>query len=327
MASAAAGAFILAACSSGGSNSGSGRSSEEITISGSSTVEPISALNAEKFQEAQGDLAISVDGPGTGDGFELFCSDQSDISDASRPIQDEEKKNCKANGVDWVELKIAIDGLSVITSNNNADVTCLGNADLYALVGPESTGFDKWSSADKLAKEIKATHAPYEDSSLVITAPGEESGTYDSFVELVIEKIAEERGEEPATRPDYTASPNDNVIIEAIAGDDTSLGWVGYAYFVETAGSVKAIQYEGDDGTCVEPTPETIGDGSYGLSRPLYLYVNTGRATENAKLSKFVDFFLSDAGIASVSEAGYVELGSDELAATRQAWESSKTTS
>src|SRR5918998_962065 len=221
---AAAVALVAAAC--GGDNGGSDAAgaselSGEIAISGSSTVEPISTLVAQKFSSENPGVAISVDGPGTGDGFELFCKGEIDVSDASRPIEAEEAGACKKAGIEYVELKVGIDGITVLTSPENEAVTCLDFHDLYALLGPESEGFESWSDANDLAEEVGAGNAPYPDAPLDVTAPGEESGTYDSFAELVLEDIAyEERGiaeDDPVVRPDYQASANDNVIIEGIA--------------------------------------------------------------------------------------------------------------
>ncbi|HEX6146125.1 MAG TPA: substrate-binding domain-containing protein, partial [Acidimicrobiia bacterium] len=209
-----------------------GDASGQIVISGSSTVEPITARVAEAFGGSNPDVAISVDGPGTSDGFVLFCDGETDVSDASRAITEEELATCQGNGVEPIEIKVAIDGLSVLTSVNNAEVSCLAFSDLYALLGIESTGFENWSDANELAAELGAPNAPYPDAPLSVTAPGEESGTFDSFVEIVLEDIAEERGQDPNPRPDYVASPNDNVIIEGISSNDTSLGWVGYAFYV-----------------------------------------------------------------------------------------------
>jgi phosphate transport system substrate-binding protein len=292
----------------------------EIVVSGSSTVEPISALVAEKFNAANPGVSISVDGPGTSDGFELFCNGETDISDASRPIKAEEIETCEDNGIDFIELKVAIDGISVLTARNNDLVTCFDYNDLYALLGPESQGFRRWSDANDLAAELGAGHAPYPDAPLVITAPGEESGTYDTFVELVLAGIAEDRGEEEESRPDYQASANDNVIIEGISGAESSLGWVGYAFYVQNEGIVRALEVDGGDG-CVAPTDETIADGSYPIARPLFIYVNARRAEDNPALADYVDLYLSDEGLASVAEVGYVSLDDDEIAATIQAWE------
>ncbi len=293
-----------------------------VTISGSSTVEPVSALNAEAFRNINSEVGISVEGPGTGDGFKKFCAGETDVSDASRQIKDKEVEACAASGIEFIELRFAIDGLSVLTSTNNDQISCLSFPDLYALLGPESIGFRNWSDADALAAEIGAANAPYPDADLVVTAPGEESGTYDSFVELVLEDIADERGEDAVTRPDYTASANDNVIIEGIAGSDTSLGWVGYAFYLANQDRVKALGVDGGDG-CVSPTPETIASGDYPISRPLFVYVNAAKAKTNPALVEYVNFYLSDAGLANIDKAGYVRLA--EYAPVRDIWESRTT--
>ncbi|MDQ3915197.1 MAG: substrate-binding domain-containing protein [Actinomycetota bacterium] len=329
---AAAAGFALVAAACGGDDDGSagsgGELSGEIAVSGSSTVEPISTLVAQKFASQNPDVAISVDGPGTGDGFELFCEGDIDVADASRPIEEEEAAACKKAGIEYVELKVGIDGITVLTSPENGDVTCLDFHDLYALLGPESEGFGTWSDANDLADEIGAGNAPYPDVPLDITAPGEESGTYDSFAELVLEDIAyEERGireDDPVIRPDYQASANDNVILQGIEGSSSSLGWVGFAYYEQAGETVKAIEIDGGDG-CVAPTTESIGDGSYPIARELFVYVNAAAADANPALAAFVDYYLSEDGLASVAEAGYVDLPEEELQASLDAWSSMET--
>ncbi len=301
----------------------SGGSTGQIVVSGSSTVEPITARVGEAFDGANPGVATSVEGPGTGDGFARFCNGETDISDASRPISEEEIANCEANGIEYVELKVAVDGLSVITAIDNEAVSCLSFADLYALLGPESEGFGTWDAANDLAAEIGAANAPYPAADLVVTAPGEESGTYDSFVEIAIADIAEERGQEEQTRADYNASANDNVIIQGISENPTSLGWVGYAFFEENAATVKALEIDGGDG-CVSPNPETISSTEYPIARDLFIYVATGDLANRAELVAFVDFYLSDEGMAFVGEAGYVDLDDASLEATRTAWETAK---
>jgi phosphate transport system substrate-binding protein len=222
--------------------------------------------------------------------------------------------------VEPIEVKVAIDGLSVLTSVNNDAVSCLAFSDLYALLGIESTGFANWSDANELAAELGAPNAPYVDVPLSVTAPGEESGTFDSFVEIVLEDIAEERGQDPNPRPDYVASPNDNVIIEGISGNDTSLGWVGYAFYVENQDVVKALAVDGGEG-CVEPTPETIASNEYPISRPLFIYVDANKLDAKPELVEFVDYYLSDEGLAEVGNAGYVDLAPEEIEEWRANWE------
>jgi phosphate transport system substrate-binding protein len=288
-----------------------------IDISGSSTVEPISIAVAERFREEHPGVDISVDGPGTGDGFELFCQGETDINDASSKIKDEQIAACEDGGIEFVELQIGNDGIAVMTNQANEAVTCLTLADIYALVGPESQGFGSWNDAEPLAEELGST-TDLPDAPLDITGPGEESGTYSSFVELVIEEFNEDRGEEAQTRPDYQASADDNVIIQGIQGSDTSFGWVGFA-FAREAEDVKVLEVDGGDG-CVAPTDETIADNSYPVSRPLFIYVNVAKAEENPALSAFVDFYLGDA-IDAVSEVGYVDLAREDLVATQERWD------
>jgi len=302
---------------------GGGELSGSIVVSGSSTVEPITARVGEAFDGANPGVATSVEGPGTGDGFARFCNNETDISDASRPISDEEIGLCEAAGVEYVELHIATDGLTVMTNPANEAVSCLAFTDLYALLGPESEGFANWSDANDLAAELSAPNAPYTDDALVVYGPGEESGTYDTFVEFVIADISEERlGEDNAfTRADYNASANDNVIVEGITENPTSLGWVGFAFFEENADVLKAIELDNGESGCVAPTVETIASFEYPLSRPLFIYVKTSDLASRPELTAFVDYFLSDEGLAFVSDAGYVQLPAEDIEATRGAWE------
>jgi phosphate transport system substrate-binding protein len=318
---------LLGAACGGTEESGGGEGGAALTgsifVSGSSTVEPISSLVAELFAEENPDVEITVEGPGTGDGFELFCNGETEISDASRPIEQEEIEACAANGIEYTELEVAIDGMAVLTSPANDAATCLSFEDLYSLLGPESEGFESWSDANDLGAEVGGS-GDYPDAPLVVTAPGEESGTFDSFVELALEGIAEERGQEATTRPDYTSSANDNVIIDGIAGTDTSLGWVGFSFYEQNQDVVKAMEVDGGEG-CVAPTFETIADGSYPLSRTLFIYVNNAKAAENEALPAFVDFYMTDTGLlTAVEEVAYVTLPEDRIEATRSAWESAR---
>jgi len=302
-----------------------------VDIHGSSTVAPISNAVAEDFASANPEFSYFVGDEGTGDGFELFfCVDGSDIADASRAIRAadpatedvEESELCEQNGVQWVELKVAYDGLAVITSPENA-IECLNFADLYALMGPESDAVANWSDAQALATELGST-TTLPDAALSITAPGDESGTYDSFAEIVFGDFAEEREQEERLRTPseiYVASANDNAIIQGVEGFPTSLGFVGLAYALENEGAVKILGVDGGDGNCVVPSAETVVDGTYPIARPLFIYPNLGRAAGNPALGAYVDFYLSDAGIANASEVGYVPLSAEELSATRSAWE------
>jgi phosphate transport system substrate-binding protein len=305
--------------------------SGDIQISGSSTVKPISDLVFESFVTTHPNVTGFVDGPGTGDGMALFCNDEIDVADASRTISDEEIAACETTGVEYVELRIGIDGMAVVTSSFDNDIECLSFLDLYALLGPESEGFDTWDAANDLADELDTqlagergeSHAPYPAEDLIVTGPGEESGTYDSFVELAIRGIADEREQERVTRPDYQASGDDNVIIEGVAGSESAaytLGWVGFAYADENSDRVKLVSVDRGDG-CVEANPDTIASAEYPLSRFLYLYVNAARAEANPAVVAFIDYYLSDEGLAFVEQADYVSLPDADIAASRAAWD------
>lgn len=323
-------ALVGAACApDSASNAQTGEGGDElsgsIAVSGSSTVEPISVAVAEKFNAENPGVEVSVEGPGTSDGFELFCNGETDISDASRAISQEELDACAANDIEVIELKVAIDGLSVITSTENDFAECLNFADLWVLLGPEAEGFDRWSDANQLAQKYDAAAAPYPNEPLVITAPGEESGTYGSFIELVFEPFVEEQGltqyeEDVAPRPDYQASANDNVIVEGVSGTPSSLGWVGYAFFKSNEEALKALEIDGGDG-CVAPSPDTIASGEYPISRPLFIYVNKQKLEESPATEAYVDYYLSDEGVVSAEQVGYIPLDDTALEETRSVWE------
>lgn len=311
--------------------------SGSIFVSGSSTVEPITTAVAKLYSAAHPDVAIQVEGPGTGDGFAKFCEGETDISDASRPIKAEEADTCAANGIEFVELKIGIDGLSVITSAKNSAIECVSFADLWVLLGPDATGRNKWSDANDAAAALKTTvgtdfgtiNAPYPDAPLTVTAPGEESGTFDSFVEIVFGKIAKAlKIEDHLPRPDYTASPNDNVIIEGVSANDTSLGWVGFAFVEENLDVIKPLAVDAGKG-CVEPTVDTIAAGEYPIARSLYIYVNAAKIESNPALAAFVDFYVSDDGLGVIGtgqgQVPYVSLASADVEASRAVWANRET--
>jgi phosphate transport system substrate-binding protein len=321
----AAAVTLLGAACANEMNSRSG----DIEISGSSTVEPVSTWVAEEYEMVDRDVLVNVDGPGTGDGFELFCNGETDISDASRPMKAAEVEKCEANGVGFIELKVAIDGLAVITNDNNDAIECLALEDIYALVGPESQGFSSWSDAQDLAAEL-GSDTRFPSAPLDVTAPGEESGTFDSFVEIAIAPIGKKRAEAGAvseadartTRPDYVSQSSDNVIIQSVTGSNTSFGWVGYSYASQASG-VKLVAVEDADGNCVAPTTATIASGDYPLARDLYIYVNAERATDS-DMDGFVSFYMDNLTLAAES-VGYVPLGEDAAAATRMTWQNRTT--
>jgi phosphate transport system substrate-binding protein len=309
-----------------------GTSEGAISVSGSSTVAPISSLIADVFNDEGSPAQISVDDPGTGDGFAAFCEGDIDIADASRPINEEEAALCADAGIEFVELEVAFDGITVLTNPANDSVECLTTGDLYALIGPESEGFESWSDGQEIATALgSSTELP--DAPLDITAPGTESGTYDAFAELALGDPSEARlasgditeDQVETLRGDYSAQADDNAIIAGIEGSDSSFGFVGFAFAEGAGDAIAEIGVDAGDG-CVSPSIETIADGSYPLSRSLYIYVSTASADENPAVAEYVDFYIDDASLgALVEEAGYVPLPDDRRTATQERWEARTT--
>jgi phosphate transport system substrate-binding protein len=321
-------ALVAVACSSNSSSSNGssgGDVSGSLNISGSSTVEPITSLVAENFQSANPSANIAVDGPGTTDGFVLFCKGQTDISDASRQISDDEKKACSDGGVHYMELAIGRDALTVVGNPSNP-LTCLSLADLYSLFSTEAKGFSNWSDANALDRELGGK-GNFPDQPLTIVAPGTESGTYGSFIDLAIKSIAQDRNKPDTTlRPDYQSSADDNVIINNAEGTAGALGFVGFSYAQNAGAQVKEFQIDGGDG-CVAPGAATVNDGTYPLGRTLYIYVNTDKLASNPALKPFVDYYLSDAGIKAVTDVQYIALTTEELQASRSTWQKTESAS
>lgn len=309
-------ALTAGACGGDDSSTDDGDSSSgasgEVFISGSSTVAPISTRVAELFEDVNSDVFVTVEGPGTGDGFKKFCNGETDISDASRAIKAAEAETCADNGINYTEILVGIDGIGVLTNENNDAVACVTFDDLYGLIGPEAEGSTSWADANA----ISGGDLP--DAPLDIFGPGEESGTFDSFIEIVIEDLAEEAGQPATTRPDYNPSADDNTILTGIASSDTTLGWVGFA-FAENAAGVKLLDVDGGDG-CTPANAETIASGEYPISRPLYIYVNSDKAAENAGLAEFVDFFVTTGLEEAVAEVGYVALSAEAQAESQATW-------
>ena len=303
--------FSLVAPACGGDDEEAGPASDAVNISGSSTVEPISIRVAELFENVAPNARVNVDGPGTGDGFKLFCEGETDISDASRQIKDSEKEACLANGINnIVELKVGVDGIAVMTNAANRAVDCLSFEQLFDLIGPNAEGTGTWAEASP----------GLPDAPLEIFGPGEESGTFDSFIEIVLEDLAGEAGVEATTRTDYNPSGDDNVILQGIQSSDTSLGWVGFAFTVNASG-VKLIDVDGGDG-CVSATADTIASNEYPISRDLWIYVNADRAAANEAMVAYVDFYVSEALSTAVSDVGYVPLTDAAHAETAERWHS-----
>jgi phosphate transport system substrate-binding protein len=344
----AVGAVILAVGAFAPS-AGAAAVSGDIKITGSSTVEPITRLVGELFSEDNPSVSITVDGPGTGDGFELFCSAEAgqwDASDASRAIKEEEAANCTANGIKYTELTVGIDGLTIV-ANKESKLKCVDSAQIYAIFGPEAAGGDvNLADAQTVAAEIGSSAPPLPKGKVTKFTPGPESGTYDSFIEINYEDIMEERleaGSIPSSRtgtndegdPEVTEPliakgtfPNDNNIVQRVEASANGIGFFGFSYFQENKGNLKAIKvYSEDAGKCVKPTAKTIQDGTYPISRPLFIYPDNAKLTSGSAVKAYFDYYMTEETLTkTVTDAGYVPLSAADRQATISAYKGISTT-
>ena len=278
--------------------------SGEIKIDGSSTVYLVSQAMAEDFQKLHSGLQVVVGSSGTGSGFKKFYQGEIDISDASRPIKAEEAEHCKTNGIEYVELKVAIDGLSVLVNLKNKFCDKLTVEQLKQIWKPDST-----------VKTWKDVNPEWPAEPIKLYGPGTESGTFDYFTEVIVGKAKQ-------SRTDYTPSEDDNLLVKGIAGDQYSLGYFGYAYYFENKDQLKllAIAPGSDASKALAPTIETIRSGDYKpLSRPLYIYVSKA-ALKRAEVQEFLRFYVG-AGQKLVADAGYVELDETTISESRKTLE------
>ena len=286
----------LPAC---GGGDGGGGGSSTITADGSSTVGPFMTAAAERFQGENQDVRITVGVSGTGGGFERFCRGETDISDASRPIEDDEAQTCSDNGIEYVELQVANDALTVVANPENDWADCLTVEQLKQIWEP-SSDVSNWNQVD----------ASYPDEKLVLYGPGTDSGTFDYFTDEI-------NGEEGASRSDYTASENDNVLVRGVAGQKGALGYFGFSYFDENKDQLRAIAVNDGSG-CVEPSVQTAQDGSYTpLSRPLFIYVKRESLDSSNNLRNFVGDTIANA-VAIAESSDFVPLTTEQVTEQQQ---------
>ena len=285
-----AGAFT-GACSSGGSNQSSeGQLSGTIKIDGSSTVFPVTEAMAEEFRMEQPGVLITVGVSGTGGGFQKFGRGETDISNASRPIKEKEIEVCEENNIDFIELTVAYDGLAVVANTENDWLSEITLEELKKIWEPAAQGVvTRWNQI----------RPEWPDEEIHLYGPGVASGTYDYFTEVIV-------GQSGSSRGDYTASEDDNVLVQGIAGDRYGLGFFGLAYYEENQNKLKLIAVDNGE-SAVYPSVETVSAGSYSpLSRPVYIYVNS-LAAERPEVVEFVHFYL-DSAPEITKQIGYVPL-------------------
>ncbi len=293
--------LALAAC--GGADAGTGSNGSSgaggtVNVDGSSTVYPMSSAAYELLNEENPDVKVTVGASGTGGGFEKFCVGQTDISDASRPIKDEEKAVCDENGVEFTELQIATDALTVVV-HPDLGVDCLTTEQLVELWKPGSK-VTNWNQLDP----------SFPDQEISLFGPGSDSGTYDYLAADVIGDESE------TTRTDYEASEDDNVLVQGVAGTEGGVGYFGYTYYEENEDTLKALAIDDGNG-CVEPSAETAQAGEYTpLARPLFIYLNNEKYSSKESVRTYVDFYIEN--LAIIADAGQFIPLSDELYAETQ---------
>ncbi len=270
--------------------------SGDIAIDGSSTVAPLMKLTAESFQDANDGVTVAVGTSGTGGGFEKFCAGETDISNASRPIKDTEIEACTANGVEFYEVLVANDALSVVVNLDNDWATCLTVEKLKTMWEPAAEGtINNWNQIDPA----------FPDQALTLFGAGTDSGTFDYFTEEI-------NGEAKASRTDYNPTEDDNVTVTGVNGDKGAIGYFGFSYLETNLDKVKPVEIDGGSG-CVAPSAETVFDGTYTpLARPLLVYVKKASA-ERPEVKAFVNFYVANQDSLS-EEALFVALSDDQKA-------------
>ena len=304
--------WTAAACGRDGSSSDRATSAPTvITADGSSTVAPVTEAVAEEFQKAHAGTKVTVGTSGTGGGFQKFCRDETDISDASRPITPKESDACAKAGIAFIEIPVAYDGIAVVVHPKNTWASSITVAELKAMWEPAAQGkIMRWSQI----------RSGWPDREIHLFGAGVDSGTFDYFTEAIV-------GKTDASRGDYTSSEDDNVIVQGVGGDENALGYFGFAYYEQNKDKLKLVSI--DDGVDdngkgpIAPSPETVANGTYRpLSRPVFIYPKL-KALDRPEVTRFVEFYLNQ-GIPLIREVGYIPLTDQEYTLVRDRFKARK---
>lgn len=283
-------ALIVWLGSSGGAAK-EGDLSGTIEIDGSSTVFPITEAVAEEFRKEQPNVQVNIGVSGTGGGFKRFTNNETDISNASRPIKQTEIEAAQKNGITYDEYKVGIDGLAIITHKNTSFTDCITTQELKKIWAPEST-----------VKTWRDVRSDWPNEPIKLYGPGTDSGTFDYFTEVV-------NGKEGSIRSDFTASEDDNILVRGVAGDQYSLGYFGYAYYQENTDKLKLLAVDAGKG-CIAPSQNTIEDGTYApLARPIFIYAKKSSLARK-EVAEFTRYYLDHAR-ELVAEVGYTPFTAD----------------
>ncbi|HYG31913.1 MAG TPA: PstS family phosphate ABC transporter substrate-binding protein [Methylophilaceae bacterium] len=300
-------ATLVAGCSDSGDSKNA--SNAIVRIDGSSTVYPVTEAVSEEFQREQ-KVRVTVGISGTGGGFKKFCRGEIDLTGASRPILEKEMQACQEAGIQYIELPVAYDALTVVMNPKNDFIKSMTVAELKTLWGPE---------AQQKINTWNQVNPAWPDREIKLFGAGADSGTFDYFTEAIIGKAKSSRG-------DYTASEDDNVLVQGVSQDVGAVGYFGYAYYEENQDKLKAVPIAASEGAApVSPSPQTVMDGSYQpLSRPVFIYINAESAKNKPEVKAFVDYYLANAP-ELVAEVKYIPLPADDYAAVTEHWQSGKT--
>lgn len=262
----------------------------DVRVDGSSTVYPVTLAVAEEFAIENPDANVSVAFSGTGGGFSKFCVGETQISDASRIVKQSEIDLCAENGVEFVEIPVAFDALTVVVNAENDWAQCMTVEELQTAWRADA-GVETWADI----------RSDWPQEPIEFYAPGLDSGTFDYFLEAIV-------GEENEIRTDFFPSEDDNVLVQGVEGNEYAISFFGYAYYLEEADRLNAVSIDGGNG-CVEPSTATIESGTYTpLARPLFIYVSADAADENEVVQDFVEFYLSDDAREYIADTGYALL-------------------
>jgi phosphate transport system substrate-binding protein len=274
-----------------GTSGAAARLSGNVTVDGSSTLLPVSKVMADRFQAANQDVHISVQESGTGGGFKKLCSGELDIADASRPINNAESQQCLAKRIEYMELPVAFDALSVVVNASNDFASCLTVDELRKMWAPAAAGqVSRWN-------QIRSS---FPDKPLALFGPGTASGTFDYFTLAVV-------GTQSSSRMDYSKSEDDAVLVKGVADDPNALGYFGYGYYLANKDKLKLVSIDGGKG-CVVPSAETVVDGTYQpLSRPVFIYINK-TAAARPEVNAFARFYIAPESSGFVHDVGYLPL-------------------
>lgn len=317
--------FIAAVLLVGPGCAGNSQLEGSVRVTGSSTVRPVLSAVAGSFAVDHPFATIDLDSPGTANGFALFCDGLADITGASRPMSEREAQLCEESGVAWVELTVGVDAIVVfVAANEDPLASCLTTAELYALVGPESGGVTTWRDAAALAADV--SQDPPENlegagnAELVVVGPDAGSGILPMFVELAVSPVAASRDKASQLRPDARSVAADTAILNEVAAQRGALGFNGYSSLRGAPGIVQPVALDGGDG-CVLPTEDSVNDGSYPLTRRLFVYVRTdGDDQPSAATRGLVDALIRDTGLAHADDLGGLPLSEEVIEETRNTW-------